>query len=132
MILNVLLGLHVIAAAMWFGLAVSFRARPAPHRGFLALQAMAALLAIVIGGAVAGLERPGMASLFGRLLMVGAGVGVLAGLLMAGLVIWPTVAASSRAIALTKGETQRMILAERAVAVLLLIALTLMALAHRL
>jgi hypothetical protein len=129
--LNLLLALHVIFGAVWFGLAVSFRVQAMPHRRFLAVQTLAAISAIGLGAIIAAVERPDMASASGRLLMAGAGLAVLAALLLGALVVWPTVAASLHAAPMSSGAKRRMIVAERVVAVLLLVVLTLMALAHR-
>ena len=129
--INLLLALHVIFGAVWFGLAVSFRVQAAPHKPFLAVQTLAAISAIGLGVIIAALERPDMASASGRVLMAGAGLAVLAALLMGALVVWPTVVASLRAAPLSPGAKRRMIVAGRIVAVLLLVVLTLMALAHR-
>lgn len=131
MSINLLLAPHVIFGAVWFGLAVSFRVQAMPHRAFLAVQTLAAISAVGLGGIIAALERPDMASASGRVLMASAGLAVLAVLLMGALVVLPTVAASLRATPLSSGAKRRMIVAERIVAVLLLVVLTLMALAHR-
>lgn len=126
MILNLLVALHVIFGAAWFGMAVSFRVRELPHRGFLAGQALAAVLAIALGLVLAALERPDMTSTFGRVVMTGAGLAILAVLLMGALVVWPTVAASRPAASLSAGARRRMIWTGRGVAVLLLTVLILM------